>query len=158
MSSAVSFANHTFTGQAYSSKRLTSIMHILMPETDNCPSWINGRGRMTIENISWSVSTEECCPGGGRTRDLLITSRMDIQLGHRGRLIKGLGQRRGISLTCHRFNLGAILVLTCCREVASHPRSVVLSGFPHQVRPQNANIHAFENAFTRSLDFSVQSK
>ena len=26
-----------------SPKRLTSIVHILLPETDNCPSWIRGR-------------------------------------------------------------------------------------------------------------------
>ena len=32
MSSAVSLSNHTFTGQALSSKRLTSIVHILSPE------------------------------------------------------------------------------------------------------------------------------
>ena len=38
MSSAVSLPNHTFTGQAQSSKRLTSIVHIFSPETDNCPS------------------------------------------------------------------------------------------------------------------------
>ena len=38
MSSTVSLPNHTFTGQAKSSKRLTSIVHILLPETDNCPS------------------------------------------------------------------------------------------------------------------------
>ena len=38
MLSAVSLPNHTFTGQDYSSKRLTSIVHILSPETDNCPS------------------------------------------------------------------------------------------------------------------------
>ena len=38
MSSAVSLPNHTFTGQALSSKRLTSIVHILSPKTDNCPS------------------------------------------------------------------------------------------------------------------------
>ena len=37
MLSAVSLPNHTFTGQAQSSKRLTSIMHNLSPETDNCP-------------------------------------------------------------------------------------------------------------------------
>ena len=60
MSSAVSLP-HTFTGQALSSKRLTSIVHILSPETDNCPSWISGRERMTVENISWSISTKECC-------------------------------------------------------------------------------------------------
>ena len=61
MSSAVSLPNHMFTGQAKSSKQLTSIVHILSPETDNCPSWISGRERMTIENISWSISTKECC-------------------------------------------------------------------------------------------------
>ena len=61
MSSAVSLPNHTFTGQAQSSKRLTSTVHILTPETDNCPSWISGRERMTVENISWSISTKECC-------------------------------------------------------------------------------------------------
>ena len=38
MSSAVSLPNYTFTGQAYSSKRLTSTVHILSPETENCPS------------------------------------------------------------------------------------------------------------------------
>ena len=36
-------------------------MHILLPETDNCPSWISGRERITVENISWSISTKECC-------------------------------------------------------------------------------------------------
>ena len=35
-------------------------MHILWPETDNCP-WISRRERMTVENISWSISTKECC-------------------------------------------------------------------------------------------------
>ena len=61
MSSAASLPNHTFTGQAWSSKRLINIVHILSPETDNCPSWISGRERMTVENISWSISTKECC-------------------------------------------------------------------------------------------------
>ena len=50
MSSAVSLPNHNFIGQAESFKRLTSIVHILSPETDNCPSWISGRERMTVEN------------------------------------------------------------------------------------------------------------
>ena len=52
MSSAVSLPSHTFTRQAYSSKRFTSIVHILSPETDNCPSRSSGRERMTVENIS----------------------------------------------------------------------------------------------------------
>ena len=32
-------------------------MHILSPETYNCRSWIRGRERMTVENISWSISS-----------------------------------------------------------------------------------------------------
>ena len=48
------FTCHTFFGQAKSSKQLTSNVHILSPETDNCPSCISRRERMTIENISWS--------------------------------------------------------------------------------------------------------
>ena len=36
-------------------------MHTLSPETDNCPSWISGRERMTVEYISWSISMKECC-------------------------------------------------------------------------------------------------
>ena len=43
---SVSLPNHTFTGR--------SIVHILTPETDNCPYWISGRERMTVENISSS--------------------------------------------------------------------------------------------------------
>ena len=61
MSSAVSLPYHTFTEQTWSSKRLTSIVHILSPETDNRPSGISRRERMTVENISWSISTKECC-------------------------------------------------------------------------------------------------
>ena len=38
MSSAASLPNRTITGQAYSSKRLTSIVYILSPETNNFPS------------------------------------------------------------------------------------------------------------------------
>ena len=38
MWSAVRLPNHMFTGQALSSKPLASVVHILSPETDNCPS------------------------------------------------------------------------------------------------------------------------
>ena len=48
ISRVASLPNHTFTGQAQSSKRLTNIVHILSPQTDNCPSRISGRR----ENIS----------------------------------------------------------------------------------------------------------
>ena len=58
------------------SKWLTSIVHILSQETDNCPSWISGRERMTVENISRSISTKECCPPPlGLNPHLLVSSR-----------------------------------------------------------------------------------
>ena len=52
-------------------------MHILLPEIENCPSWISGRERNWPQKIFHDqISTIECCqPGGGRTRNLLITSR-----------------------------------------------------------------------------------
>ena len=43
MLNMVSLPKHTFTGQAKSFLWLTSIVHILSPETDNCPSSISGR-------------------------------------------------------------------------------------------------------------------
>ena len=49
MSSVVSLSNHSFTGQAKSSKLLTIIVHILLSETDSYPSWISRRERITIE-------------------------------------------------------------------------------------------------------------
>ena len=52
---------HSFIGQASSSKPLNSIVHILLPETDNCPFWISRRDRMTTENISWSNLHERMC-------------------------------------------------------------------------------------------------
>ena len=51
---------------------------LFSPDTDNCPkvSWISGRERMTVENISWSISMKECCClGGDWIRDLLVSSR-----------------------------------------------------------------------------------
>ena len=55
-------------------------MHILSPETDNCPSWISGRERITVENISWSISTKECCRPrrelNRRPPGLLVSSQM----------------------------------------------------------------------------------
>ena len=67
MSSAVSLPNHTFTGQAWSSKRLTSIVHILSPETDNCLSWISGRERMTVNMVCthWSHFNHNMFPLNG---------------------------------------------------------------------------------------------
>ena len=51
MSSAVSLPSHSFTGQAQSSKRLTGIVHIFSPETDNNPSSVSRRERNIIETV-----------------------------------------------------------------------------------------------------------
>ena len=51
-------------------------MHILSPETDNCPSWISGRERMTVQIFhSQSPRKNVADLGGGWTRDLLVSSR-----------------------------------------------------------------------------------
>ena len=50
-------------------------VHILLPETNICPSWISGRERMTVENISRSISMKESC------RTQWVTC---IRLSHRG--------------------------------------------------------------------------
>ena len=41
------------------------IVHIFSPVTNNCPTWISGRGRMAVEIISWPISTKECCQTRG---------------------------------------------------------------------------------------------
>ena len=52
MSSAVSLPDRAFTGRAWSSGRLTSSVHVLSPGAGSCPSWVGGRERMTVDNIS----------------------------------------------------------------------------------------------------------
>ena len=37
------------------------LVHLFSPEIDNCPSWISEKERMTVENIPWSISANECC-------------------------------------------------------------------------------------------------
>ena len=44
------------------------LVHILSPVTDNCYSWISGRGRMAVEMFSWPVSTKECAGRGPSVR------------------------------------------------------------------------------------------
>ena len=36
-------------------------MHIVSPLTDNCSSWISGRGRMVVEMFSWPSLHERMC-------------------------------------------------------------------------------------------------
>ena len=51
------------------------IVELVLPETGHCPSWISIRERTNVENISWSISMNECClPNWGQICILLITS------------------------------------------------------------------------------------
>ena len=92
---------------------LTSIVYILSSETANCPSWTSGRETMTIENISWSISMNECCwPSGGQTHNLLITSQTRLQLSHRGLLIFMVSNiQYTLSLKCRKYFPGAFLIV-----------------------------------------------
>ena len=65
--------------------------HILSPETDNCPSWISGRERMTVKkkkNYGQSPWKSVVRPSRDQTRDLLITSQRHIWLIHQGQPLK----------------------------------------------------------------------
>ena len=67
---------------------LTSTCAHSFARTDNCPSWISWRKRMTIQYISWSISKKACCRTQKRSNPrLLNTSQMSIQLSHRGWLV-----------------------------------------------------------------------
>ena len=47
------------------------LVHILSPVTDNCSSWISGRGRMAIEIFSWPSLHERMCRMWGSNSALL---------------------------------------------------------------------------------------
>ena len=60
-------------------------MHILLPETDNCLSWISSWEQITVENNDQSPQKNHARPNNDRAPDLLINSGTRIQLSHRGR-------------------------------------------------------------------------
>ena len=97
MSSMVSLPNHTFTGQA-SSKRLTSIVHILSPETDNCPlnqpKGENDHRKYFMINLHKRILPTSV---GVDPVTSWSPVRRRIQLSHRGRL--------KITSICHLLNL-----------------------------------------------------
>ena len=51
---------HSVPGQA-SYAVYQCLVHILSPVTDNCSSWISGRGRMAVEMFSWPSLHERMC-------------------------------------------------------------------------------------------------
>ena len=50
-----------FLGMLSAVSSLTSICANCFARNWCWPSWISGRDRMTVENISWSISMKECC-------------------------------------------------------------------------------------------------
>ena len=38
-------------------------IHILTPVTDNCPTWVRGRGQMAKQIISWQNHNRSCVAG-----------------------------------------------------------------------------------------------
>ena len=61
MSSRSVYLTTLFLGRLSPLSSQPVFLHVLSPENDNCPSWISGRDKMTVEKISWSISTNECC-------------------------------------------------------------------------------------------------
>ena len=57
-------------------ERLTSIVHILSPETDNCPSWISGRERMTVDLFVLRFYGPVNPMGSCRARSVYLTTRL----------------------------------------------------------------------------------
>ena len=70
ISGVVSDPNHTVPRQA-SYAIYQYLVHIFLPVTDNCSSWISGRGRMAEKTFQDYVSTKECAGHGDRTRGRL---------------------------------------------------------------------------------------
>ena len=58
-----------------------------LAETDDCPSWISRRERMTIENIKFHISKKKMLP---TQQGLNQQPQMCIQLSHRGQPKKKL--------------------------------------------------------------------
>ena len=89
ISRAVSYPYHTVPGQA-SSAVYQYLVHILSSVTDNCCSWISGRGRMATEIFSWPSLHEEFACRGVRTRGRLHAKRTCFWSSYRARQTNAL--------------------------------------------------------------------
>ena len=85
MSSTVSLPNHMFSWVVLVLQAINQYLCTFFPQKLTTALLESVEERMTIENISRSISTVECCrTQQGSNRDL-ITSRTHIRLSHRGR-------------------------------------------------------------------------
>ena len=88
MLSALVYLTTLFQGMISPLSGKPVLVRILSPETDNIPSWISGREKMTVEIFHDQYSRQNVT--GDRTHDLLDSSRTRIRLSHHSRL-KGFG-------------------------------------------------------------------
>ena len=80
---SVNLANWSWSSLLGSSNQY--LVHILSPVTDNCSSWIRGRGRMAVEMLSWPSLQKECAGRGDRTRGRLRAKRTCFRSSYRAR-------------------------------------------------------------------------
>ena len=95
-------------------------MHIPLPETDNCPSWISRRENMTVENISWSISTKECC----RSRRGLNPRPPGLQSDGASNWATEAGRHQGLGASLS-FQLQAKYMYNICSQ-SSGPRFTII--------------------------------
>ena len=84
----VSYPNHTIPGQASQTVN-QYLVHILSPVTDNCSSWISGRGRMAVEMFSWPSLHKKNVPDVGIELATACMSSRHVLLSYSARPNKG---------------------------------------------------------------------
>ena len=77
------------------------LVHILLPVTDNCPSWISGREKMALEIISWPISMKDVAGCEDQTRSHLHSRRMRIQSSYRAQHLCLWLWSKNYSHTCY---------------------------------------------------------
>ena len=96
-------------------------MHILSPVTDNCSSWISGRGRMAVEMFHDQVSTMECARGRDWTRGCLHAKRTRFRSSYRARQTQ-LGNKSNLpqgKYTCTTGMASSFLFVCLCWGLTS---------------------------------------
>ena len=136
MSSAVSLIYHNcfFLGRLSPLSGLPVLVHILSPETDNYSSWFSIREIMTVEKIFHDQSSRKNVaePGGDRTYDLLITSRMSIWLSHRGQQKYACKWRPDQRMLSHNQTM-AFIASSWYNSLRKHAYSNILKFSPPKI-------------------------
>ena len=78
-------------------------MHILPPVTDNCPTWISGRERMSVVIISWAISAKNVDGLGFK----LVTPGLKYKSEQKPTALSGLANMSLPSMSCWQ-NIGTL--------------------------------------------------